>query len=170
MLAVAYAGATLAAGPQDQAAPQSIHIQHTGVPALKTGADWSVKSVTIRRAYSHDAQNRRYGWMCCEYARVEVWITNMDIDICAVPEAHQATISLAFGGPDDYAALWSGVERVHQGQVSSDLFLARTNFVDQWAEEYGAPVVFSWGQSLDQVKQFFPDRSRSSSRCRQATD
>lgn len=142
MLLLAFAAVVASAGQgavADPAPPQKIWVEFKDSAAYKTGREVELKTVVVRRTMKSVPKE----WI--EYAKVEVWMSNAELDVCALPELGDVT-SLPLASDEDFVLVWEGASSAPRRGVYSETPVAQALFSDTWLEAYGKPIVLLWWQ------------------------
>lgn len=141
-----------AQAPQGPAAAAgTMQVRIPAAPRYNEGRDVALNRVTLRRVrFAPLKKDVRTG-----YLKVELWITNTDIDACAQPELGEIP-DFPLSSDTSFVLVWQGgdlgrLETLHQ------TFLGSTVFAESWKESRNRPIVLVWSTaSVKQIRELFP--------------
>jgi hypothetical protein len=123
---------------------QRIRLQFPETPAYAAAREVEVKSVTLRLVEFVTPVPKQK----LEYLKLEVWLTNTDLDVCAAPEAAEIE-SIPLKSPEEFILVWQGLEYGWAMGVkggNKQTLLWRTAFANPWTQEGGGePALLAWG-------------------------
>ena len=129
---------------QTQAAPQKIKLQFKDSEVYREARDVELKTVTLRRVMKSFPKER------IEYAKVEIWMSNTEIDACAQPELGDVA-SLPFKSPEDFVLVWQAANVAKPRTSYAETPLGKAVFAGEWPDRFGKPVVLMWGHGWRQA-------------------
>lgn len=135
-------------------APQADGTLQVGIPAsklYKEGRDVVLNRAVLRRVrYAPLKRDHR-----TYYLKLELWLTNTDIDACTQPELLDIS-DFPLSSDTSFVLVWQGLDWSSKAENVPQSFMGLTVFADSWRVSRNKPMVLLWSTSrLSQILDLF---------------